>query len=190
MPPLEGWELNKYRERLRRRAGILLRDPRVRLRFDESDLVEETLERAVRFHDTYRGGASDPERYAWLEKIENHVLVEMYEAQFTKKRDPRREQRLQQALAESSLAWEPEAKQTTPSEIAVRHEDQARMLAALERLPPRERDLVRAIHFEHLTLTDAAARAGVNSVGHASRVYQRALKMLRELLEQPTSDPS
>jgi RNA polymerase sigma factor (sigma-70 family) len=182
MTPLEDWNLKEYRESLKKRAGILLRDPRVRLLFDVSDLVEETLVRAVRFHNTYQGGTTDPERYAWLEKIENNVLIEIYKARFTKMRDPRREQHLHQALADSSLAWEPEADQATPSEIAVRNEDQARMLAALERLPQRERDLVRAIHFEHLSLTDAAARVGINSVGHGSRVYQRALKMLRELL--------
>jgi RNA polymerase sigma-70 factor (subfamily 1) len=186
MSPLEGWDLNNYLSRLRKRAGVLMQDPRVRLRFSESDLVEETLERAVRFHAAYRGSASDPERFAWLQKIQDNVLIDLYEAQVAKKRDLKREQALRQALAESSLAWEPQANHPTPSEIAIRHEDQARVLAALEHLSPRERELVRAVHLEHLPLKEAAARIGVTT-GHASRLYQRALKTLRDLLEQDRS---
>jgi RNA polymerase sigma-70 factor (ECF subfamily) len=182
MSPLEGWDLDAYRRRLRTRAGILLHNPRLRLRFDESDVVSETLKRAVRSHTTYDGGANHAERFAWLQRIQDRVLIDLYEAATEKKRDFRREQ-VQQVLAESSLAWDPAADQSTPSEAASRNEEQARVLAALEHLAPRERDLVRAIHLDQLSLTDAAARVGM-STGHASRVYPRALQKLRDSLSK------
>jgi hypothetical protein len=46
-PSIRGWDLDRYREILRRRAGRLVGNPDVQTPFDASDLVQETLTRAT-----------------------------------------------------------------------------------------------------------------------------------------------
>src|SRR5205823_5978097 len=103
MPPLDGWDLKQYRACLKKRAADLLGDKRVRIRFDESDLVQETLQRAAQKADTYRGGDQDPERLAWLEKIQDNLVIDLHRAHHADKRDLDRERDLREALRQSSL---------------------------------------------------------------------------------------
>ena len=47
MAGLEKWDFEQFRKELRLRADFLIRDPRLHGRFDESDLVQETLLKAI-----------------------------------------------------------------------------------------------------------------------------------------------
>jgi DNA-directed RNA polymerase specialized sigma24 family protein len=90
MAALDGWDLERYRTYLRARARLLWLDRRVRLRFDESDLVQETLLRAAASDEPCRG-QSDAERIAWLERIQDRVLIDKDREHHAEKRDVKRE---------------------------------------------------------------------------------------------------
>lgn len=64
----------------------------------------------------------------------------------------------------------------------------ARLRAALDRLPERERALVLAHYRDDQTLQDAGAALGM-SKSWASRLHARAIDRLRELLEERGGDP-
>ena len=94
MSLLDGWDLDQYRAALRRRAGTLRIDPRVQVRFDESDLVQETLMKAVQADQSPCKGTSHDERIAWLFAIQENLLLDKYDEQFAQKpRSPPRGRR-------------------------------------------------------------------------------------------------
>lgn len=68
-----------------------------------------------------------------------------------------------------------------PSDRLDRQQDAARLRAALDRLPDRERALIVAHYVDGQTLLDAGAALGL-SKSWASRLHARAIDRLRELL--------
>src|SRR4051812_26262153 len=107
MNPLEGWDpddVTRYHRHLYDRAHRLRLDPRVRVVFSESDLAQETLLKAADAAEGPRG-TSDRQRLAWLERIQNNLLMDKYEEHFAQKRDVRRDRHLasfRQALEDST----------------------------------------------------------------------------------------
>src|SRR5260370_29991824 len=98
MVSLDGWDLNRYRAYLRSGTRLLWLDRRVRVRFDESDLVQETLLRAAASAEPVRG-KTDRERINWLERIQDRVLIDKDREHHADKRDVSREKDLARALA-------------------------------------------------------------------------------------------
>ena len=60
------------------------------------------------------------------------------------------------------------------------------MTAALEELPDGQRQAVLLIHFEGLTVVEAAERAGISKVALKVRAH-RGYRALRALLEQEST---
>jgi RNA polymerase sigma-70 factor (subfamily 1) len=186
MADLSGWNLERYRSLLRTQAKKLRIDPRVRVRFDESDLVQKTFERACDPTTPLCRGQSDGERLQWLLAIERNILFDNYDHEQAQKRDARRDQReqdlqgLRQALDDSTVAWEgvlPPDSLPSPSEQVVQNEEFERLSGAIQKLPEREREAILLRYREQLSIADIAARLGVTE-GAVSGLLRRATERL------------
>jgi RNA polymerase sigma factor (sigma-70 family) len=184
-PPLDGWDLQRYRTVLRQRANWLLRDPRVQVRFDESDLTNEALLKAVKAEQVPAGLDDDRARLAWLAAIQDNVLIDLHRKQFAAKRDVRREQSLQslrQALQESSIdqmqfVADPSG---SPGERAEWRELERLTDEAIDRLPAPQCEVLR-LRKHGLTLEKIAKQLGLTAPA-AAGYYYRGLKKLKEQL--------
>lgn len=82
-------------------------------------------------------------------------------------------------LAESTPPADPQA---TPEEAASRSEELQRLVAALRRLPHRQREALHLVFYEDLSVAEAAGAMGI-SVGSARTHYERGKRRLRVLLD-------
>jgi RNA polymerase sigma factor (sigma-70 family) len=183
MSPLEGWDLDRYRAILRQRAETLRIDPRIQVRFDESDLVQETL---LRTADPVRppcGGGTDGERLAWLFAVQERLLLDKYDEQFAQKRDPRREvdiASMQRAFSESTADYIPAvSREPGPAESAELREELAFLDELLDQLSQEHREVLLARR-NGLTIAETASHLGVTPGVVAGRLV-KATKQLLEL---------
>lgn len=165
MTRLSPNERAETREFLRETSPALLRyfERRVDPRDDAADLVSETLLIAWKKIDTTSQWESDRRR-AWMYTIAAHVLA-------NHRRTVRRRHTLADALR-STIRNTPQAPDN--SELgAVRD--------AVSRLPESQRELVRLVHWDGLSLNEAAQVLGLNASTARSR-YGVAKKSLRDAL--------
>jgi RNA polymerase sigma-70 factor (ECF subfamily) len=162
MPLEPNWDPGAYRSWLKLQARLLQRDPRLRPRLDDSDLVQETLARAHTARDQCRA-RTEGERLAWLQAVLHAVVQDQLDRHHASKRDVARERSVEDALGDASRRLDTflHATQPAPGEQAMRRELWRDALAALERLPPRERDVVIACDVEGLSLRQVEAELGV-----------------------------
>jgi RNA polymerase sigma-70 factor (ECF subfamily) len=156
----------------------------LRAKVDASDLVQQTLFEAHRDFARFQG-ATGGELMAWLRRILTHNaldLVRQYHG--TAKRQARREVGLRRSGDESALdrgAAEPAAPGPTPSEEAIRHDDQLRVAAALAELSPDHRDVIVLRNLERLPFEDVA-RLMNRSRPATQMLWMRAMKKLQEAM--------
>jgi RNA polymerase sigma-70 factor (ECF subfamily) len=178
--PLDVDVLERYRSWL----GLLARlqvEPRLRAKFDPSDIVQQTMLEAVRGWPKFRG-STEGELTAWLRQILAHVLLhEIRRYGGAQRRDVGREVSLEQALAESSrrLGNALAAPGSSPSEQAGRHELELRLANALARLPADYSEIILLRNVEGLSHEEAAQRMD-RAVGAARMLWVRALARLRQ----------
>ena len=176
--------LEAYRDYLRLLAGVQL-DPRLRGKLDPSDVVQETLARALEKAEQFRG-TTEAARAAWLRQILASQLAAAVRRYLDAgKRDAGRERSLHAALEDSSARLEAllAADQTSPSERAVRHEELRRLAEALAAPPEDQRRAVELRHLEGLSLADIALRME-RSVDAAVGLIHRGLRALRRDLDE------
>lgn len=155
-------ELLQHLPALRARALKLCLDAS-----DASDLVQDTVERALRFESSYTPGTN---LRAWL----NQVLFSVF---ITGRRRARREKRALGSLTHDPCAWT--------------HSEPARVLASLSRhteqalssLPPSFQAVVKLVDLDERSYKDAAELLEVPIGTVMSRLF-RARRLLRESLEQ------
>jgi RNA polymerase sigma-70 factor (ECF subfamily) len=143
MAATTAWNLDRFRPLLHLQVRLLGLDSRFRRRFDSSDLVQETLLRAHENREQFRG-ASEAELVRWLQEILRNTAVNKVREATAGKRDLRLEASLQQAVAESSARLQDclHARGPAPDEQVERQELLPRLAAALDQLPPDQRDVV------------------------------------------------
>jgi RNA polymerase sigma-70 factor (ECF subfamily) len=182
MPSLEGWDLKRYRAYLKVRARTLELDPRLKIRFDESDWVQEVFLQAQAATEPCRGN-SHQVRLAYLDRIFENLFTDFLRKHHAQKRDIDREEGVQQALNESSAAYrlDPSDSGASPSEQAARREEFLLAMAAVEQLPENERDVIILTYLQGLSVQEAADRLGL-SRGQAAGLYTRGTTRLRDLL--------
>jgi RNA polymerase sigma-70 factor (ECF subfamily) len=171
----------RYRDYLRVIARVQL-PPQLRGKLDPSDLVQQALLRAHEKREQYRGGSS-AEEAGWLRAILANILAEAARRFGRQQRDVAREQSLEAALAESSArieAWLA-ASDSSPSDAAVRQEQQLRLAAALPRLPDDQRQALELRHFGGLAIAEIAREMGRTEIA-ITGLIRRGLQRLRELL--------
>jgi RNA polymerase sigma-70 factor (ECF subfamily) len=175
--------LKDYREYLR--ALIANKpDSRLQARVDGSDIVQETMLR-VAMNIRQFEGTCEQEWKAWLARIADHEVIHQYRVHLAAaRRDAGREQpgpagpdglaRLEEWLAKT---------QSSPSQSAQRNE-RAYVLAEILALLPADYRLVLALrHLDALAFPTIAQRME-RSEGAVRVLWTRALKQLRQEIEQ------
>jgi RNA polymerase sigma-70 factor (ECF subfamily) len=156
-------------------------DSRFRGKFSASDAVQQTMVEAWKGWQHFRGEV-EPQRRAWLRQILAHQLARLARQYAgTQKRDIAREANLQRSLAESAARLENvlPADVSSPSDRAIRDEQQLQLAAALEQLPRDYRVVIILRHIEHLPYTEIARRME-RSEGAVRMLWVRALAQLRQ----------
>ena len=137
------WHPERYRDLVCLWARQFHLDPRLQRRFDASDLAQGTMLKAhvkiVEFT-----GTSEAELLKWLHTILLNHLRDQIAYEKAGPRNFELEQALPEVVAESSARIDQwlAANQSSPSEQAVRHEQELRLAAALAQLPEDQRDAV------------------------------------------------
>jgi RNA polymerase sigma-70 factor (ECF subfamily) len=158
--------------------------PQLKAKIAASDIVQQTLLEAYRALPQFQG-RTEPEFQAWLRRILAHVLAHAARHyRGTGKRDIERELSLDQELARSSqrignMLADPGS---SPSQKAVRHEQEVRLAEVLARLPDDYREVIILRNLEGLAHEQVAERLG-KSTGAVRMLWVRALNRLREELE-------
>jgi RNA polymerase sigma-70 factor (ECF subfamily) len=177
-------KLERFRPYLRLLARLQL-GPRLQAKLDASDVVQQTLLRALEGLAQFRGG-SEAELAAWLRQILARQLANAVRDLERAKRDAGRERPLQAALAESSARLEAwlAAEQSSPSQQAERNEQLLLLAAALEELPEAQREAITLHHLHDWTLDEVGRRLG-RSPAAVAGLIKRGLKQLRLQLQGP-----
>jgi RNA polymerase sigma-70 factor (ECF subfamily) len=154
-------------------------DPRLRVKADESDVVQQSLLEAHRDWDQFRG-TTEAERFAWLRQILARNLSNLLRDYTRARRDVTREWRADPAVEASSARLERwlAADQTTPGAAAVREEESARVALALSELPEPQREAVILRHWHGRPVAEIAAQLGTTPDAVTGLLY-RGLKALR-----------
>ena len=171
--------LERYRAYLHLLARLQL-DRRLQARVDASDIVQQTLLRAVRGASEFRGG-TDADVAAWLRRILTNTLANALRDAGRQRRDVRREQPLNAAVEESSARLESwlVADQSSPSQRAICAEQAVELADALARLPEAQREALTLHHLQEWTLDQVAEHLG-RSTAAVAGLIKRGLQSLRQ----------
>ena len=174
----------QYCDRLRRMVELRL-DPRLRARFDASDVVQEAFLDVARDLDAY---LTDPKLppLLWLRLHVGRRLTTLHRQHLgTKMRDPGQEISLYQGdlpqADPAALASMLLGQLTSPTQAVQRAERMLRVQEALNSLDPLDREVLALRHFEQLSRAEAALVLGITQEAGAKR-YFRALKRLKDVL--------
>jgi RNA polymerase sigma factor (sigma-70 family) len=188
--PPEQWEY--YRRRLRERAAALRLNPAFQVRFDESDLVQETVGRALEAERSGAGcrGATEGERLRWLFAIQDRLLLDAFDREQAGRRDYRREAALRGQLDASTAEFTGQLPDggESPSAAAAGREEQGLLDAALARLPEPGQTVMRLKLKDHLSYQEIADRLGQTKPKVAG-IVRRAERELARLLD-PDGEPA
>jgi RNA polymerase sigma-70 factor (ECF subfamily) len=178
--------LEEYRSYLLLLAQMHL-DPGTRNRVDPSDVVQQTLLEAHAKADQFQG--DDSALAAWLRQALVNNLRDAWRALHRERRDIRREQRLPEAVEQSSARLEGmlAAPHSSPSQRAVRNEDLLRLANALAQLAEAQRDAIVRHHLQGCSLSETAAHLGRSDAAVAGLLH-RGLRKLREVMAS-TEEP-
>lgn len=171
-------DLDRYRSYLWLQAEIEL-SPRLRVKEDASDIVQQTLLEAHRDLPAHRG-QTEAELVGWLETILAHNLLNAFRRYGTEKRDPRREQALAERLDQSSARIESflASEQTSPSQQAVQNEQFQQLADGLAQLLEAERKAIVLKHFQGFSLAEISTHLG-RPIDAVAGLLKRGLKKLR-----------
>src|SRR5262245_9907444 len=137
------WHLGKYRPLLLLQARQLHQDPRLLLRFDWSDLVQQTLLEAHRSLDDFRGN-SEGELIQWLRQILTNTAIDRARRECAGCRDFHLERTLGTAIGDSSARIDQclADQGSSPSERCQKQELLVHLAQALEQLPFDQREVL------------------------------------------------
>ncbi len=157
-------------------------NPRLRSKFNMSDIVQDTLVKALRDRERIEAMDADA-RKRWLRKMLVHTLLDEIDRWRAQQRDVGREESLDAVAAESSCrlkSWIV-AEGTSPSGQAAQHEEALRLLEALSKLEARQRQALILQKYHGWTLAQIAERLGCTA-GAVAGLHARGLKELRKYL--------
>jgi RNA polymerase sigma-70 factor (ECF subfamily) len=177
------WHLERYRELLRLLVRQLHLSPRFRGRFDSSDLVQETLLKAQRKIEQFRG-TSEAELVKWLQQILANTLRDEIRKARAQERDVALEQSLDAAVADSAARLQAYLadERASPSEQAERRERLLRVAAAIDQLPEDQRTAVIQRDLLGASVAEIAGQMGRTEKSVAGLLL-RGRRTLRRLLQ-------
>lgn len=176
--------LDRYRAKLRRMVDVYI-DPRVAVRADASDVVQEALaEAAIKLPEFARQGNFP--FYPWLRQLAWERLVQLHRRHIgAAKRSVKREQAGGGFDSEQSvlrLAEWVAAKESSPSQRRIREERRHELMISLQTLPEHYRQVVVLRHLEELQFDEIAAILQLGAEAVRS-LYRRAIERLHGLLK-------
>jgi RNA polymerase sigma-70 factor (ECF subfamily) len=186
-----GALLARHREALRRMIELRM-DRRLQRRLDASDIVQDVLVDADRRLADYLAEPALP-FHLWLRQMALDRLIDAHRRhRGAARRSLDREQPLAAPPWNEHSTHELAARlcdpQPTPAAAATLAELKRRFAAAVDRLEPRDRDIVLMRHVERLSNGEVARAIGLSPPA-ASMRYLRAMRRLRELLAAEESSP-
>lgn len=177
--------LDRHRRRLRRMVVVRM-DPRLAVRVDPSDVVQETLIEALRRLPAYVTDRPIP-FYPWLRQIAWNRLVDLHRRHIlAETRAVDREVSFDLPLSDVSvqqLAHRFLSREPAPAARIVREELQRRVREAIAQLAPEFREVLILRHLEQLGVAEIAGVLGVAEGTVKSRHF-RALAQMRALLDE------
>jgi RNA polymerase sigma-70 factor (ECF subfamily) len=177
--PNNGVPLFRYRDYLLSLARARV-DARMWAQLDPSDIVQETLLKAHRAMDQFRGH-TEAQLAAWLQAILSNTLANAVRALGRQKGGASFS--LDAALAESSArlaAWLADD-QLPPDQVAARNEQLLRLAGALAQLPEDQRTVVEMKHLHGFSVAEICERTGRTKASVVGLLF-RGVKALRVLL--------
>ena len=179
-----------HRERLWRMLYVRM-DRRLAGRVSADDVIQETFLDVARRIGEYLDDSAVP-FYVWLRFLAIQRMQMMHRAHLgAQARDASREVSLPDGRAfasADSMAGQLVGHLTSPSQVAIRHELQERLRAALEEMDPLDREVLALRHFEELGNNEVAKILDI-SKDAASKRHVRALMRLQEILTDSTGAP-
>lgn len=172
-------DAEQYREYLGL-LGRLQTDQRLIGKVDISGVVQVTLLEAFNANWSQ---LDERERLPWLRRVFANNLLDEIRKFRTQARDVEREQAMQQAIEHSAsrLSLMLASDQSTPSQKAMRAEEQLRLAKALACLPASQRKAIELHHLKGQTLEQIGESMDRNKGAVAALIY-RGTSKLRELL--------
>jgi RNA polymerase sigma-70 factor (ECF subfamily) len=160
-------------------------DPKLRRRFDTSDVIQDALLKAHANRAQFRG-TTDTELLAWLRQILTTTYLDLAQAGYAGKRDVRRE--VQEAINASSQCLDDFLADdaSSPVEQAIRRERLLRLAAALEQLDEDQREVFFLRGLRDLSVEEIAEQLG-KTLKSVAGLYFRARLRLTKLLREPDS---
>jgi RNA polymerase sigma-70 factor (ECF subfamily) len=176
--------LHAYRNYLRLLARTGL-NASLQAKADPSDLVQDALLKAAQRFDQFRG-ATDAELAGWLRQILARCLADLARRYRTAGRRAGRELSLDLLLERSSQAMERVLATggSSPSSSVARRDLGVVLADALAGLSPDYREVIVLHHLEGLGWDEVGRRLG-RTAGAAQKLWTRALKQLRPLIDKP-----
>jgi RNA polymerase sigma-70 factor (ECF subfamily) len=157
---------------------------RLQGKVDAADLVQETFLAALRDFAKFRG-KTEGEFVHWLRQILAAKLIDLVRRYCSaRQRDVRLERQLADELENSSQAMGLvlAAKQSSPSQQAVRREQAVLLADALESLPADYAEVIILHHLDGRSFPEVA-RLMSRSLDSVKKLWMRALARMRDLLE-------
>ena len=170
---------NRHRPYLRLMAQRTL-DSRVKVRADESDLVQQTMLSAVRNFGQFQGSQAG-QFVAGLQLLHERNVIDAARVHKAEKRDVNREGA---AFEEEGPVFEGG---DSPSMRAMRGEQALQLAEALESLPDDQREAVRLRHLEGRSLKHIAESLGRSEVAVAGLI-KRGMAGLRQVIRAEPGD--
>ena len=176
-------DLDQYRSYLKLLADLQL-NPRLKVKEDASDIVQQTMLEAHRDFAGFRG-KTEAELRAWLKSILTHNLLTVAKHYGRDKRIVDREISLQDHLEQSSshLHRQLVAEQSSPSTKLMKQERSEQVAGALLKLLDDERSAVVLKHFHSWSVVEIAQHLGRTEDAVAG-LLRRGLKKLGEYLRE------
>ena len=155
-------------------------DPRLAIRLDPSDIVQQTFVEALQAFPAF-SGTTEPEFTAWIVRIlERNLADAVRQHVHAEFRSIKRERMRNLLEGSASVVWfEAAVDSSTPSRRAIRAEQALRMAALLQSLPAKQRDAVRLRHLENRSIKEVAQHLEC-SLPAAAGLIKRGVRALRE----------
>ena len=176
--------MDRYRNYLR--VLLLTGDQKFRhlqARFDESDVVQNTLMDAFRDLSKFQG-QDEPELLAWLRSLLACNLADLVRAHHAGKRDIKRQQRIGAALSQSSVRLEQFVPQDQPKWGGLNSRQEAVVLLAdaLARLPADYREVIVLRHMQRDSFEEIAKKMN-RTPGAVRMLWTRAIASWKSIIE-------
>lgn len=155
-----------------------------------SDIVQQTMMQAVRAFDQFQG-ETEAEWRGWLRQILVRQICHLDRDLHRDKRDVRREQSMQQKVAQSSMRLEAllAGPAATPSQHVAAVESITALVQAIDQLPDSQREAIQRHYLEGEKLAEVAAHMN-KTTGAIAGLLHRGMKHLRQSLSAATGPAS